>query len=413
MQYSVPARSTELVRLAPPDSAGKNRKTRLAKFKRIALIMGQDIGYCRNVLRGIQAFAAQHESWIFHDAAPDLRVIAPLREWNPQGIIAHLFDEELAEALSRLGKPLVNTTSTLPELPVPLVEVDHQAVGRMGAEHFLDNGFRNFGYFGSRIAQFSVGREQGFRRRLEEEGYECSSCYAEYLPRPGPGESWTNVDKRVHRWISVLKKPVGILASNDVPARALAAACRQLDLNVPEDVAILGVDNDEVEAGLAFPPLSSIAIPSQRIGFEAAGLLSRLMAGMPPPTRPLFLPPQGVIVRQSSDVVAVSDPELSASLHFIRRHGNEKIGVEDVAAHVGASRRKLERKFRATIRRTICDEIRRVRIERAKRLLSTTDMAMPDIATRSGFDGARRLATVFRQYTGTTPTAYRRQFRLC
>lgn len=413
MKYPLCDRPIQAVRPARMSETKAPRKARFSKFRRVALIMGQDIGYCRDVLRGIQAFATGHESWIFHDAAPDLRILQPLKEWKPQGIIAHLFQEELAEELRALGKPLVNTTSTLADLELPLVEIDHHAVGRMGAEHFLQGGFRNFGYFGSRTAGFSIGREQGFCRRLQEAGYSCSSCYAEYMPRPDAGGSWVDIDKRVHRWITALPKPVGILASNDVPARTLAEVCRQLDLNVPTDVAILGVDNDDVETGLAYPPLSSIALPSERVGFEAAALLSRLMAGQEPPSEPLFLPPQGVVVRQSSDVVAVSDPELSAILNFIRRHGTEPIGVEDVTAQVGASRRKLERKFRAAMHRTIHDEIRRVRIERAKRLLSTTDLAMPAIANRSGFDSARRLATVFRKQTGTTPTAYRRQFRLC
>lgn len=384
----------------------------MARFQRIALIMGQDMGYCRDVLRGVQAFATQHESWLFHDASPDLRILRALKQWNPDGIIAHLFQEKLAGELRRLGTPLVNTTSTLIGFDAPLVEVDHEAVGRMAAEYFLRSGFRDFGYFGSRVAGFSVGREQGFREGLQEAGYACSSCYAEYLPRPAPGGSWTAVDRRVARWIRALPKPVAILASNDVPARELAEACRQLELNVPGEVAILGVDNDEVESGLAHPPLSSIAIPGERIGFEAAKLLSRLMAGEKPPREPLFLPPQGVIVRASSDVVAISDPELSVILSFIRRNATEPIKVEDVAAQVSISRRNLERKFRAAMQRTIHDEIRRVRLERAKQLLSSTDLAMPVIADQSGFDSARRLAVVFRETQGTTPTAYRRQFRL-
>lgn len=374
--------------------------------------MGQDLGYCRDVLRGVQAFARQHESWIFHDAAPSLELLKPLKEWKPQGIIAHLFDREFALKLCRLRTPIVNVTSTLSDLAVPLVEVDHLAVGRLAAEHFLDGGFHNFGYFGSGTAGFSIGREQGFRDRLAEAGFASFSCYAEYLPRPAPGGSWADVDERVREWLVSLVKPVGVLASNDVPARELAEICRLLDLNVPGDVAILGVDNDEVETGLAYPPLSSIAIPGERVGFEAASLLSRLMARRELRPAPLLLPPQGVVVRQSTDVVAVSDPELSSILNFIRRHAAEPIGVEDVLSQVAVSRRKLERRFRQVMHRTIHDEIRRVRLERAKRLLATTDLAMPAVAARSGFEGARRFAVVFRQLSGMTPTDYRRQFRL-
>jgi LacI family transcriptional regulator len=380
-------------------------------LNRVALILGQDLGFCRGVLRGVQSFANRHESWIFRDAAPVPEVIAPLREWNPAGIIAHLFDQSLADELLRLGKPVVNVTSTLAELKVPLVEVDHLAVGKMAARYFLDAGFRNFGYFGSRTAGFSHDRERGFCETVEAAGHRCLSCYAEYLPRPALGGSWLEIDEQVKGWLLSLPKPVAIFASNDVPARELAEVCRLLNLQVPEEVALLGVDNDELECGLAYPPLSSIAIPSERVGFEAAAILSQMMAGKPPPAQPLFLPPKAVVVRQSSDVVAVEDPDLSAVLRFIRQHAAEPITVETILAHVPVSRRKLERTFSRVMNRTILDEIRRVRIERVKRLLSTTDLQMPAIATQAGFESARRLATVFRQMTGITPTDYRNQFR--
>ena len=381
------------------------------KFKRIALILGQDLGFCRGVLRGIQDFATQHESWVFRDAAPDLSILPALAEWNPAGIIAHLFNPELAEALTKLGKPLVNVTSTLRHLKLPLVEVDHRAIGHLAAKHFLDGGFRNFGYFGSATAGFSIEREKGFRATIESAGYRCASCYADYLPRPAAGGSWLEIDQRVHRWLIDLPKPVAIMASNDVPARELAEVCRLLDLHVPEEVALIGVDNDELECGLAYPPLSSVAIPSERIGYEAAAVLSRIMAGHAPPAEPIYFPPKTVVVRQSSDVIAIDDPDLSAVLRFIRQHAAEPIGVDTVLASVPVSRRHLERKFSRTMNRTILAEIRRVRIDRAKRLLATTDLQMPAVARQSGFEGARRLAVVFRQVTGMTPTEYRDQFR--
>lgn len=380
-------------------------------FKRVALILGQDLGYCRAVLRGVQSFANAHESWVFRDAAPGMAVVRALRDWQPAGIIAHLFDPEVAAALRELGKPLVNVTSTL-NLDFPLVEVDHIAIGEMAAEHFLHAGFRNFGYFGSQTAGFSIGREEGFRRRLARAGFTCASKHVEYLPRPSPDLSWSEVDESVQDWLLELPKPVAIMASNDVPARELAEICRITGLHIPEQVALIGVDDDVLECGLACPPLSSIAIPGERVGYEAARMLSSMMAGDPPPQRNVFLPPKGVVVRQSSDIVAVDDPDVSQALRYIRMHGCEQIGVDDVLAATAVSRRKLERQFQRVLQRTIFEEIRRVRIEKAKRLLATTDMPMPAIAAASGFDGARRLSVVFRQVTGQTPTAYRAQFRL-
>lgn len=380
------------------------------RFKRVALILGQDLGYCRQVIRGVQAFAGERGNWIFRDAPPDLSLIPALAEWEPAGIIAHLFDPEVAKALMGLGKPIVNVTSTL-DLKLPLVEVDHVAIGAMAAEHFLNSGFRNFGYFGSSVAGFSRDRERGFRQRLTSEGLRVSAQYAEYLPRPAPGSSWAEVDERIRQWLLDLPKPVAVLASNDVPARELAEMCRMLKLHVPEDVALLGVDDDEFECGLCFPPLSSIATPSERVGYEAARMLNELMEGRQVES-PLFLPPKAVVVRQSSDIVAVDDPELSAVLRRIRQRAAENVGVGDIIADVGASRRNIERKFKRVMNRTILDEIRRVRVERAKRLLSTTELPMPAIARKCGFDSARRLAVVFREIAGTTPTSYRGQYRL-
>lgn len=392
----------------------KQQKTVAAQvdaFKRIALILGQDLGYCRGVLRGVQAFAAGGEAWVFRDAAPSVSVVAAVREWQPAGVIAHLFDPQVADAVKQLRVPVVNTTSTLP-LDLPLVEIDHAAVGRIAADHFIHSGFRNFGYFGSKSAGFSVQREAGFREQLAKSGFTCSAHHAEYLPRPSPSDSWTEVDAGVRRWLLELPKPVAIFASNDVPARELAEICRVLELHVPEDVALIGVDDDELECNLSFPPLSSIALPAERVGFEAAKLLRQLMGGKTLSNKRIVLPPKGLVVRQSSDIVAVQDPDVGKALRYIRQHATQLIGVEDVLREVAVSRRKLERDFQRIIHRTIFAEIRRIRIERAQRLLSSTQLPMPAIASQSGFDGARRMAVVFNQVTGMTPSEYRARYSL-
>lgn len=394
---------------AAADGAGGSGAPR--EFQRIALILGQDLGYCRGVLRGVQAFGAENVSWIFRDAAPSTAVIDAVREWNPAGIIAHLFEKEVADGLRSIGKPLVNVTNTL-DLDLPLVEIDHEAVGRMAAEHFLHGGFRRFGYFGSATAGFSVERERGFRKRLAEAGFECSTQHAEYLPRPSNAATWSEVDESVRQWLLALPKPVAIFASNDVPARELAEICRTTGLHVPEDVALLGVDDDKLECGLSFPPLSSIALPSERVGYEAARMLSQLMAGKKLKHDRVYFPPKAIVVRQSSDIVAVEDRDVAQALRFIREHAGEAISVEDVLTEVPVSRRKLERDFQRVIHRTIFEEIRRHRVEKAMRLLATTDLPMPAIAKQSGFESARRLAVVFGQVMKATPTFYRSQFKL-
>ncbi len=220
---------------------------------------------------------------------------------------------------------------------------------------------------------------------------------------------WKRSAHRVREWLEKLPKPVGILTANDIPARELADACQRFGLRVPDDVALLGVDNDDLECGLSWPSLSSVATPARRIGYEAAKLLDELMAGKPAPREPMFLPPIAVVTRQSTDTLAIDDPAVVAALRFIRAHATGKICVDDVVGHAVEGRRMLEYKFRDFVGHTILKEIRRVRVERVKELLRDTDLSMPAIARRSGFATPQRMAVVFRETTGLTPSAYRQQ----
>jgi LacI family transcriptional regulator len=191
----------------------------------------------------------------------------------------------------------------------------------------------------------------------------------------------------------------------------VSEACQLADLRVPDDVAIVGVDDDDLLCELGRPSLSSVALPSEQIGAEAAALLERLLHGKPPPPGPILLPPREVVVRQSSDILAITDPDVAAAVRFIRNHGSRTIQVADVLEAVPVSRRGLEWWFRRIIRRGIWEEIRRVHLERGKTLLAGSELPMAEVARRAGFTDARQLSVVFRQETGLTPTAYRRQFR--
>jgi LacI family transcriptional regulator len=374
--------------------------------------MGQDLGYCRGVFRGIHLYASERKSWVFHDGPPDLRILGPLRQWRPDGIIAHLFDAEFARHALALNTPLVNTTSTILSLKATLVEADNKQIGRLAADHFLQRGFQHYGYYGSAWTGFSKLRERGFRESLSRAGHTLSSCYAEYLPRPPVTTSWTGVDRQVRDWLLGLGKPAAILASNDVPARHLVGMCGQLGLRVPLDVAVLGVDNDELECLLSRPPLSSVVNPAEQIGYEAARQLDRLMSGKRPSRKTILIPPSHVVVRQSTDIIAIADSDVSAAVAFIRDHAAQCVGVADVVERLSIARRGLERRFRKLLGRSVLDEIQRVRIEHAKRLLVETDLPVSTLAGRCGFSTPQRLAATFRRLTGCTPLAYRRRTRL-
>jgi LacI family transcriptional regulator len=371
--------------------------------------MRQDAGFHRQVLMGIRAYATHRKQWLFHNAAPTAATLRPLKEWNPHGIIAHLDDATFAAELMKLGKPLVDTACVFDDLKIPTVDVDHVQVGKIAAEYFLSRGFRHFGYFGSGHASYARWRFGSFEQILTKSGCEVETCHVEYLPRLPDRTSWKNVKTQVRRWLKRLPKPVAILADHDVAAHDLAEMCQLLGLRVPDEVAILGVDNDELECQLAFPPLSSIAIPAEKIGFEAAKLLDRLLSGRTVTTQPILLPPTQVVTRHSTSMFAVDEPIVTAAMHYIRNHVSEPLRVSMIAERLAVRRRTLEQKFRELLGRSVLDEVHSVRIEKVKMLLMDRELSIAEVAKQSGFCSPQRMATLFRKMTGLAPGEFRRQ----
>lgn len=379
---------------------------------RIGLVFGYGLSYYRDIVRGVLAFAEARPHWSLTPIATDPDALDGLRPLDLDGLIAHVFTHDLAGALLRLGKPAVNVSGVLPDLTMPRVMADHEQVGRLAARHFLDRGLRNFGFFGYTAHAFSTGREAGFRREVESAGRRVSSYLSDDLLHPEPTglRRW---DDGLQRWLDGLPRPVGVLASHDIQGVQLSEACRRAGLLVPDEVALLGVDDDDFFCEVARPSLSSVALPGERIGYEAARMLEGLLSGRgrrPPGS--LLLPSPGVVTRLSSDVLAIEDEDVAAAVRFIRAQALGPIGVPDVLEAVPVSRRSLERRFRGAMGRGLGEEIRRVRLERAKGLLSGTEMPIAQVATNSGFTEAKHLSTLFRRETGLTPREYRSQSKV-
>lgn len=380
--------------------------------RRIALLVDLDLGHARNVLSGVREYRESHApGWILREAPPARTVLRGLRAWRPHGIVAHLYDPALATPLRELGVPVVSVTDTLPEAEFPLVDVDHEQVGRLAARYLLDKGFRSFGFLGSASARFSVAREEALRAALRDAGQELSSFHEDYRPKLRGEARWTRTGRAARRWLERLDKPVAVLCANDVPAFHLAELCREAGLDVPECVAILGVDDDEVLCRLATPPLSSIATPAVQVGREAAARLDRMLRGRSPARRATYLPPSRVVTRGSTETIAVSDPTVRAALEFLASPAGARASVDDVANAARVGRRTLERAFRGSLGRTVLGEVQRLRVERAKSLLLDTDASIEDVARRAGFSGARRMAVVFRRATGVSASAWRADAR--
>lgn len=377
---------------------------------RVGLVMTHSLGFFRDILRGVKAFAVERPDWVFTPIEPDSRAIEVAQSLRCDGYLAHVFTRPLAKALIRLRKPVINVAGVLPDVPIPRIAVDHGEVGRQAARHLLERGLRQFGFVGYLKHDFSVKREEGFREILEAAGTTLPAFHERTSRVQDPTGAW-RWNQPLMDWLKSLPKPVGVLASNDVQASQVSEFCRQLKLLVPDQVAIVGVDDDDVLCDLSRPSLSSVALPGERIGYEASRLLDQWLGGSPPQQRLIVLPPAGVVVRQSSDLLAVPDPDVREAVQFIQRRAHQEIHVEDVLRHVPVARRTLERRFRKSLQRSISEEIRRVHLNRSRQLLVDTELPIAAVARMSGFHDGRQLSIQFRQATGKTPSEFRRQFR--
>ena len=370
----------------------------------IAVTVSTANRYHRAIYRGVTDYARIPPRAFEVRMVPlkSLRSIHPA----PDGIIAHLNTPRLVEEARSLGIPVVNNSRRIDNTGLPTVISDDVAAGRLAAEHLLGCGFRDFAFYGREGIPFSIARSKGFVDAVEASGLHCDL----YLRKQNtPGRPGQPERRRVQGWLAALPKPVGVLAFTDWCAMDLYDACAKLGLRVREDVAIVGVDNDEFVCESCDPSLSSVDNRPERIGYEAAALLMRLLRGKASQPRPILIPPLGVVQRQSTDVFAGRDPHVATALHFIRDHADRALEVKEVLSHVPLSRRILERRFRAQLGRSILEEVHRHRVERIKHLLTTTDHSIGEIAVACGFENPSYIATLFCKKTGVTPWAYRRQ----
>ena len=377
----------------------------MAAQRCVAVVMQPVRTYCRGVLRGVATVSTQAK-WecilVAADAPPPLADLCTVAH----GMLGHFSERQLIERVAGAGIPAVDIAPRGSGDELPRVSTDDVAVGRLAAAHLLSLGLPNFAFYGTRAHYFSLLREQGFKETLGAAGLSCHAFIGETAPGT---QASPRQEVALKDWLRGLPKPIGVLAATDSRALELLALCRTLDLPVPSSVAVLGVDNDDVFCELANPPLSSIALSTQLIGYEAARMLDRLMEGEEPQTRQLLIPPAGVVPRRSSDLPSILDADVAAAVRYIALHVQDDLQVADVLREVPMSRRSLEQRFRKTLGRSPAEEIRRAQIEVAKQMLTQTEEPMARVALAAGFSSAKQLTMGFRHATGVTPTAYRRE----
>lgn len=375
----------------------------------VALLIETSNAYARGLLAGVNAYLREQTNWAVW--LPEQARGAPppgwLARWQGDGLVARVETPAIAAAVRRTKLPVVDVSAARLLPAAPWVETDDAAIARLACEHFLERGFRHLAYCGDSRFNWSTWRAKQFQRCAQEAG----ATYHEHrtgADAPAGGRE----HRRLVAWVRRLPRPVGVLCCYDIKAHELLDACRDAGAAVPEELAVLGVDNDRLLCDLCTPPLSSIVPDAQRAGYLAAELLDKLLRGQRVPASAVLVPPRGIVTRQSTDVAAIQDAEVAAAWRYIREHACEGVNVSDVLKHVGLSRRVLESRFRRAVGRTPHAEIFRLRIARAQQLLQESDLPLGQIARRTGFEHVEYLSAAFKRAVGQPPGAYRRRARL-
>ncbi len=378
--------------------------------KRVGVILHSGTGYSTGAIRGVAEYIRQHERWQMRWQSTQPKAMPDLLAWRPHGVICYSQDR-LLEYLDQLDCPAVTLSGGAAPEGMPRVNLDNHAVGQLAAEYLYERGYRSFAFVDERKQRFSEQRQQGFENYLAQR--DCPCRVLRGAPRQVGGVMLRerSSDSRLRDFLRELELPAAVFASRDAMAIAAVQAAREAGLRVPDDVAVLGVDNDRALCELAPVPVSSIELPFLRIGYLAAEMLSKLMARETLERSEVLLPPLGVVTRQSTDMLAVSDRHVRDALHFIRGNSDRPISVADVVGQTGISRRPLEQRFRRDLSRSIHAEIQRVHLNRACELLSQTDLPVEQVAEMSGFTGPVHFSRAFRRELDTTPTDYRIEHR--
>ena len=367
--------------------------------------MAQTFG--AEVALGVRAYAlANGRDWLLNVPDWDEPLVPGGGSGATAAVIARVRNAAEEDALLRTGLPAVNVSGMLRASRLPRVQSDDAACGRAAAGHLLDRGFRSF------AATFGAGQVWRDRAAAFARSVRAAGCRCDLLDLRGAGP--TGDPRHVERlaaWLSSLPSPVGVMAASDLLGRRLSDACHLAGLAVPERVALVGVDNSGLMCRLADPPLSSVDIDAEAIGRAAAEVLDGLLSGADPPAGPVRVPPRGVVARGSSDTLAVADADVAAALRLIRLRACGPLEVADVLREVAVSRRSLEGRMRRAIGRTPGEEIRRVRVERAKLLLAESGLPLEAVAARSGFANRSSFSHAFTRGAGVTPGAFRRAHR--
>ena len=405
-RQTIPPPRSSAADTPPPDDASKFR------LRHVAVLVGTTGSYGRGVLRGIAKYNREYGNWTTF-FQPQMVVDKPppgFLRWEGDGILTNHSTPAYGEFIEQLNVPVISLRLNDVDKPFPYVGPDHQQVGELAASHLLSLGFKRFACYRS-VNGLNPGldaRARAFESAIQDAGLSCETFVTDLKATRKDSDKER---AKLAKWLLSLPKPLGMMATNDERGMHILEACRLAGISVPADIAVIGVDNDELLCDLSIPPLSSVDVNPERVGYEAAAALDALMNNHPRSTGPTSITPRGVVIRRSTDAIASEDPELNRAVNFIRENSSRRIAVTDVLSHVQVSRTSLQQRMKSVLGHTIHEEIERVRLIRLKELLISSDLTIKQLAIQTGFSSVQYMTRVFRAAVGDTPARYRRSRR--
>lgn len=375
---------------------------------KVILLLETSRAFGRDLLHGIARYSKLHGPWAFYREPRNLRSHIPhLRNWKATGIIMR--NSIVSKELFALKIPVIMVLHhTGKSANLPSVITDSLNVSKLAAEHLLSCGLRNFAYCGFDDIFWSNDRKKYFKSYIEEAGFKLHVYGGSKIKKY---KTWEKEQSYMSGWLKTLPKPIGIMACNDDRGNHVLEACKIANLNVPDEVSVIGVDNDTLICDLSDPPLSSIALNTESAGYNAAELLDKLMHGIPAPQKEIIVSASHVVRRQSTDILAVEDPEVVEAIRFIRQNAKYKIRVNDVVEKTCLSRRSLESRFRKIIHRSIQEEIRKVRTDLIAQMLIETTLPISEITSKFDFTDQEHISRYFKKDKSMGLREFRQKYK--
>jgi len=384
------------------------------KAPKVMLLIAPTRAFDRGLLQGIARYANEYGPWTFYREPPHYQAIDwkkkvsdRLRTGQVDAIIMR--EPERIDEIIKYGIPGICAPVTKQTIGGFInVTIDNDEVGRLGAEHLIQCGLRHLAYCGFQGIYWSARRGEAFEQSVRQAGHPCHV----YQPPASKGVHglWEREEPLLVDWLKSLPKPVGIMTCNDDRSQHVLDACHAAQIHVPGEIAIIGVDNDEFICRLANPPLSSVCLNSEKLGYQAAQLLDHVMREKTANETVIVGGPTHVIARSSTNILLVEDKDIAEALHFIREHADRPLQVDEVAEAIAVSRRTLQDRFTRAVGRSIHSHILRERVNRITEMLVETDLPVAQIADRLSFSSPKQLDRVFVRFQGVSPTAYRSRY---